>query len=358
MGDSRLYQRCAFPLKHGNVLPRRRPVRARRGRMAMTVCIAAIAAQSKAIVLVADKSVSYLDERGNVRQRFDVAFEKIRQLKAPGWAALISGPMDFGVNVAQLADANFYVEAGATATDDNGIVILRPLSEHMKSAYQICRRQEVIDRVLAPRLLSKEWFDTKVNEGASKKNDDYFLEIESLVANFDNTSSILLCGFENGSPEIHLVVNPGVLGSETPTGLAAIGIGQDTALNRLYALETDPRNLLSKVLYDCFDAKEACSQSLSEVGREWDAFVVTDGQVVKVPEELQVLIEQVYDNYAKSPFPVIGGSETPEPPPNWRRQLEEFSEFIIPGTTQQPLLYSHSTYQPSSLNPQQTKVDE
>jgi hypothetical protein len=300
----------------------------RKRRSTMTVCIAAFAANAKAIVLVADKSVSYV-VRGHTRQKFDVAFKKIHPLRTEGWAAMIAGPMDFGEHVVKFADCSFQIQE-PEMLDDGELVIRTTIQDCMKEAYQICRGIEVVDKILKPRLLSKEWYERKINDAISKKDDDYFIAIEGEINAFDLESSILLCGLENGRPEIYTISNPGVLGSESAAGLAAIGIGQETALNRLYSLETDPDDSLEKVLYDTFDAKEACSESLPEVGREWDAFVICkESGVIQVPDSIQVMIEQVYDNHPKSPFKPQGGSETPSPPPDWREVLSKWCSDVL-----------------------------
>jgi hypothetical protein len=281
----------------------------------MTVCIAAIAAETKAIVLVADKAASYvLDNRTTLKA--DVAVRKIRRMNALGWVALISGPMDFGERVIDLADSTYAVQEGP---------VMMGVPECMKMAYQVCRRIEAVDRILIPRMLTREWYDKKV-AGAISQEDQFFIAIADEIGTFSNSSTIMLCGFENGTPEIYLISNPGVLGSGSPEGFAAVGIGQETALNRLYALETDPNDGLEKVLYDAFDAKEACSESLPDVGREWDAMVMVEGkETVEVDEEISKLIGQLYDSYPKSPF---AKPDDPEPD-GWRQKLGAWTKAIL-----------------------------
>lgn len=327
------------PLKHDNILrflPRRLPALSpsrgapRQRKARMTVCIAAVAAKSKAIVLVADKSVSYM-VGDQTRQRFDVAFEKIRPMILHGWASLIAGPMDFGVRVVRLADETYAVgKADAEeASHDDYWAPYKDIPECMKIAYQSCRRVEIDDRILQPPFLGRKWYEKKIGDGTPKRDDDYFLAIEKLITDFDNESSLLLCGFEGSRPEIYTITNPGILGSESAAGFAATGIGQDTALSRLYALQTDPADSLEKVLYDAFDAKEACSQSLPDVGREeWDAFVIVGTSVSEVPAPIQRLIEQVYDAHRKSPFDTPGKAA----PAKWRGRLADWASATLGGS--------------------------
>jgi hypothetical protein len=80
------------------------------------------------------------------------------------------------------------------------------------------------------------------------------------------------------------------------------------------------------VLYDAFDAKEACSESLSDVGREWDAFIIVNkNRVIEVPEGILTLIERLYDSNEKSPFSKVS---TPRPK-QWRKALSEWSTEVL-----------------------------
>jgi hypothetical protein len=127
-----------------------------------------IAANARTIVLVADKSVSY-DAGNQTRQKFDVAFNKIRPMKVEGWASLISGPMDFGEVVVHLADEIYHINQ-ATAVDSNeDIVVVKGIPECTKLAYQSCRRVEVVDHVLKPRLLSQEWYEKKSMKASPRR---------------------------------------------------------------------------------------------------------------------------------------------------------------------------------------------
>src|SRR5437660_150610 len=115
------------------------------------------------------------------------------------------------------------------------------------------------------------------------------------INEFNLESSLLLCGFENLTPEIYIVSDPGIQNSASPEGFGVIGIGQDAARSRLFTLETDPNDELGKVLYDAYDAKESCAELLPEVGHEWDALVLVRGKpAIYVPDSIKDLIESLY----------------------------------------------------------------
>lgn len=66
----------------------------------MTVCIAAIAAKSKAVVMIADKAITYGHERP---MQADVGIKKILPVGKTGWHALVGGDPSFAQEVIDTA---------------------------------------------------------------------------------------------------------------------------------------------------------------------------------------------------------------------------------------------------------------
>jgi hypothetical protein len=149
-------------------------------------------------------------------------------------------------------------------------------------------------------------------------------------------SAILLCGFQDDNPEIYILSDPGKLNSALPEGFGVVGSGEDTAKSRLFTLETNPRDSLVKVLYDAYDAKEACAEHLPDVGHEWDAMILVAGKMpTEVPDEIKELIETLYKAHQRSPF------DTKRPSPkDWRKRLEIYTETVLSldGNNVAPLL--------------------
>jgi hypothetical protein len=133
----------------------------------VTVCIAAIAENNKVIVVLADRMISAM-RSGQTVQKAESGVRKIREL-IDGWAALISGPSDFGEKVA-FDTQRKYIGARKPSSPPqptNTLMSLalalsgphRPLpppvmAECAKSAYQAARRTLVIDEILRPQLLT------------------------------------------------------------------------------------------------------------------------------------------------------------------------------------------------------------
>jgi hypothetical protein len=65
----------------------------------MTICIAAMAAKSKAIVCIADRAVTYSSSTGGVNSQSDGGVQKIIDLASTGWVALVAGNLPFAQRV-------------------------------------------------------------------------------------------------------------------------------------------------------------------------------------------------------------------------------------------------------------------
>jgi hypothetical protein len=307
----------------------------------MTICIVGIAAKARAMVLVADRAVSAV-RGGQTVLKADAGVRKIREV-VDGWVALISGPIDFGEVVIFDAERRYCAarnpersfeemnEAARRAVRGEPPAPLPTLPECAKAAYQAARRNYAVDKILKPRMLTEDWYDEKV-KGPISKDDDFFLAISRELDELFTESTILLCGFEEGTPEIYILSDPGLLNSASSEGFGVAGIGEDTAKNRLFTLETDPGDPIEKVLYDAYDAKESCAEFLPDVGHEWNAVVMVDGRSpMEVLEEIKELIEEMYRAHPTSPF-----DERKRLPPHWRKRLAEFAQAAMSPEETEP----------------------
>jgi hypothetical protein len=295
------------PLKHDRTIRREHCVK---GSQAVTVCIAAMAEDNRAIVALADKAVSFM-RNDEVVLKAEVGVTKIREL-ADDWLGLISGPIGFGETVLTWASENYRNDSAK-----------RSMAEHVKLSYQAARRIEVVDRILTPRMLDENWYREKSR--SANETDGFFGQISDMINEYRLHSSLLVCGFDKDIAEIYIISDPGVQHSSSSEGFGVVGIGHVTANNRLFTLETDPRNSLGSVLYDLYDAKESCAESLEGIGHECNATVLIKGRrAIQVPENIMTIIEQLYKGHRKSPF-----DPPSRLPRNWKRTLEAWSALVL-----------------------------
>jgi hypothetical protein len=212
----------------------------------MTVCIAAIAEKGRAIVMLADRAVAAA-QGYEIVLKAESRVTKIHKLSA-GWWGLLSGRLDFGHTVLEWAQVEYQKEENT-----------RSMPECVKLAYQSCRRVEIQDKILSPVLLTEGWYQERLQREILP-NDEFFLQIADKIEKYGAGSSIMVCGFnEQLIPQIYVIKNPGQQESWTPEGFGVIGVGADTARNRLYVLKATPDNTVANALYNLYDAKE-CAQ--------------------------------------------------------------------------------------------------
>jgi hypothetical protein len=157
----------------------------------MTVCLAAIAAEGNAIVMVADRSIS-MDRAGRTVLKTDSAVTKIKLLHQQ-WVGLISGRIDFGRTVLSWAEDRHKFEPQ------------KHLVERAKLAYQEARKVEIRDSILVPSLLDYTWYENRVSAEISDK-DVLFEKVFNAIHNHNMATSLLLCGFED-SMRVYIYYN-------------------------------------------------------------------------------------------------------------------------------------------------------
>ena len=194
----------------------------------MTVCVAAIAAKSRAIVMVSDKAITFGTERP---MQSDLDIEKILPIGKTGWYVLIAGDPSFGREVIDIAIESICAAGGklhGPATPSTA----RAMMHCMKDAYKAARKQVIIDNILAPRLLD----ETKMQS----LPEEHQLEVYQAIAAHNIGCSLLACGFDlQGVPHLFSVMSPGIATNHDIPGFHAVGIGRDIAIGELYQFETE-----------------------------------------------------------------------------------------------------------------------
>lgn len=233
--------------------------------------------------------------------------------------------MDFGERVIFSAERLYDSSRAPDSTNALG------MPECFKIAYQAERKSYVVDNYLNPRILTEEWYEQKLKRELSQ-NDDFFYTVVKEVGAIEIETNIMLCGFEIDTvpdvftPEIYIITSPGVLNSYSSEAIAATGIGEETAFDRLFSLGTDPSDNIGKVLYDSYAAKEAAADFRPDIGHEWDAMILVAGKpAFEVKEDIRELIEDLYAAHPRSPF----NPPKKSLPENWEDRLNAFSTLVL-----------------------------
>jgi len=287
----------------------------------MTVCVGAFAAESKAIVMVADKAITY-SSNGPALMQWDTCVKKIIPIGPFGWRALIAGDPNFAQEVVRIT-----VEALTTQPDD----ARSPwkVMERMKLAYQQLRETRLTDTLLIPKLLTKELLVARHKDYAPL-DQNLIDDTTDEIAAFQIDCHMLVCGFDDlGDPHMFLIADPGIAQNYDAIGFHATGIGADVALGRLLWDEVSPKDDLEKVLYHAFEAK-ANAEIVSGVGYEWDAEILISGnRVHTVPDKIKKIMDQLFATNTAGPFGSVDDEDVA--PATWKSILKKYSVAVLAG---------------------------
>ena len=297
----------------------------------MTVCIGAIAAKSQAIVMVADKAVTYSGGAGAAMQH-DTGIRKIVPIGQSGWYTLIAGNPTFAIDVVDRA--TLFLEKQPALVES-----VRGMLTCMQRAYQVCREKAVIDNVLTPNLLTKALLVARPSTFLPLQA-QHTADIVKRVGDYRAGSSLLVCGFDRKKkprPHIFSVRDPGICSNYDLTGFHAIGIGDETAIARLLTTETDKNDALLKALYGVIDAK-VNAEINQGVGYDWDAEILVAGKTksVRVPKTIMDLIDGLFGSFPNTPFDPFCRAE----PKNWNDRLVDYSRKVLPKGDLPKIMYA------------------
>jgi len=282
----------------------------------MTICAAALAAKSKAIVCVADKAITYGDI---ISWESDVT--KIVQLAHPGCIAMMSGD----------EEGTSRVLSALAAVPDLGNTVAE-IRTKCEGVYRECIREVVDQKFIYPRLLTREIYEAAI---AKEQVNVVIQAISAEIARYDIGCDFIICGFDSKKAPfiLDLSAPDGMVTDMTSTGFSAIGSGFSYAQSRLLFLSHERDDDLDKALYDIFDAK-ASAEMVPTVGTDWDSavvYLVGDEVKVKFTEnEIDQLIERAwFDRAALSPYEKRR-AEHPDPPPkNWKSTLKKYANDLL-----------------------------
>jgi hypothetical protein len=272
----------------------------------MTVCIAALAADSRTIVCVSDKAITY---EGYFT--WDSDSTKIIRLNERGLAIMTSGG-EQGIS-----------KVLAALLDKSGIGL--DVSETIKiceSQYKKAVDELVEAKFLTPRLITRSEYIAAISVPSLNP---YFKSIAEKIDEFNMNCDLLLCGFDaKWKPFILELTHPGIVTDMTRTGFHSIGSGWDKANARLLLSEYKRTSSTQRVLYELFDAKANAELDFN-VGYEWDAVIVIPPPVsfCDMPKQVKDLVEKVWVQVNRSPFDRYDKEEDISPPPkDWKKKLE------------------------------------
>lgn len=293
----------------------------------MTVCVAQLANHGAAIVLVADKALTYggfyrpplQAESGGIEKR--IAFGDF------WWNALLSGDSTAAELVIRQAVVRLEKEPALAES-------VGTMMDTVKDAYKHVREQAISEQVLQPRLLTKELFIARSNS-LLPLSDRYFMEVAERIEKFGLNCQLLVCGFDNQREgHIFSVHDPGVVSSHEIEGYGAIGIGAEMAISRLAWNEAESDDSLDFALYQALEAK-GFAESIQGVGGASDIWTMVLGQTIEVPSEIQQMVVSVIRRATRLPFRRRKGWDVRNDwPKNWEKRLKDFTDKVAESASE------------------------
>jgi hypothetical protein len=288
----------------------------------MTVCIAAIAAKSKAIICIADRALTFAGVGANAES--DSGVTKIMDIPGTRWCAMFSGDdLSFPERVLGL------VASDMATLGKHDICDRHRMESSVRKAFEICWNLEVEEHVLKPNLLSISSF-TERSVNLQPLDSKFVAAIAEAIADYKHNCSMLFCGFDSSGPHILMANTPCQIDPCDWQGFQAIGAGEETARNHLIWSDFEKDDPLDSALYDVFNAKVA-TEVLQGVGYLWDwRVIVKDGKPRPLPDKIDRLIDRVWATYNRSPYsPKLSKSEAA--PPDWKKRLSDFTSRLLPN---------------------------
>jgi len=291
----------------------------------LTVCVASFAEESKAIVCIADRAVTYPSYGSPVQS--DSGMKKIIDVGDTKWCALFAGD----TSLPQQVVARLATKAVGATRDFAWMACTAA------TTYQECYEEQIENQVLRPNLLTRATFISRPRN-LQPLDPQIITSVNNKMQQFELSCQLMFCGFDGTSPHIFTVVEPGVLQWNDLEGHNAIGIGKEAATSRIAWLETESSESLPSVFYDVFDAKVA-SEIIQGVGYEWDGRVLIAGKApIEVPKKIKRLIDQIWMCNNRSPYADPLDDEDIAPR-TWRSQMQKFRDdcFAMPPTASPPV---------------------
>lgn len=294
--------------------PRKLP--SRRSISIMSVCIAAIAADGKAIVCIADRALTFAGATASTES--DSGVTKIVDIPNTNWCAMFSGEdLTFPERVLGLV-------AEEVSKEKRNQCDRKKMESAVVRAFECQWEKEIEDHVLKPKVLKIASFTADPKD--QRLLDTVYLNtLASEIAEYKHNCSMLFCGFDSTGPHIFMASTPSQIVPCDWQGFQVIGAGEETARNHLIWSEYDKDDSLESVIYDVFNAKCA-TEVLQGVGYAWNWRILIAGRKPKpIRKQIDRMIDRAWAAINRSPY----ATNKVIQPRGWKKKLSDYASQLL-----------------------------
>lgn len=250
----------------------------------MTVCIAAVCADGRKIVVSADRMFT---AGAPVNVEFETSEKKIETL-APACVALLSGNSSYASEIIQKAMQSL---SGAQTPD------VEHVAELVRGAYAAVRaikvREQVVIPTLGPDFTRCEQLGSTLPQYLAPQPNLYN-QLVMMMSNFNLGSDIIVAGIDSDGARIAIVTHPGTTIWLDKLGFAAIGSGGIHANTRLSLASQAKSAGLTETVYRVYEAKKA-AEAAPDVGGKTDLVVVSEQAIKDSSEPLLAKLDEIFN---------------------------------------------------------------
>jgi hypothetical protein len=267
----------------------------------VTVCIAAVCAAGRKIVVSADRMFT---AGAPVNVEFETSEKKIETL-APACVALMSGNSSYASEIIQAAQQSL---SGAQTPD------VEHVAETVRAAYAAVRsvkvREQVVIPTLGPDFIRVEQLGSTLPQYLAAQPNLYN-QLVMMMGNLNLQSDIIVAGIDTYGARIAIVTHPGTTIWLDKLGFAAIGSGGIHANMRLSLGSQAKSAGLTETVYRVYEAKKA-AEAAPGVGSKTDLVVVSEMAIKDSDEGLLTKLDEIF---------IASGGRKPE-------DLSEITSFL------------------------------
>lgn len=243
----------------------------------MTVCVAAICADGRAIVVAADRMLTMGPP---LNMELEQDRPKIQPLGGRH-LILVSGDAVLGSEI---------IRAASAALRERRDVGITGVGRALVDAYVATRSRVIEDHVLKPIGYSLQQF---LATGAAQLGQQIFGGLIQQMAAVVAGVELLAVGFDEGGPRIAFIHHPGSIRWQETLGFHAIGTGGIHACVAFLLRGCSTKCSVEQTMFDVFAAKKA-AEIAPGVGAATDMVVVTRTEHRPVPESVLRELERLH----------------------------------------------------------------